>query len=104
MLRTFNLQVPADTAVHSLYALMLTDPEAVPTDGVLPDRCQELTLITFAGNIVVSDVNGNGKTYAPAESLTKRSSGSGNRICLRDYYVTGAGAGAEVFTVELEYW
>jgi hypothetical protein len=98
MNRSFSGTLPADTNVHNLYTLMLAIPNAVPIDGTLPDRVQELTIL-FGGDITIGDQNASGgHAYTGGDSLTKRS--NRNTICLRDFTLKGA-AGSETYNVEI---
>lgn len=99
-MRSFSINLPADTDRHCLYDLMLDESNAVPTDGILPDRVQELTIL-FNGTITLSDRNDTGgMEYLSGYTLTKRS--SVNSICLRDFFLAGD-AGSENFVVEITY-
>ncbi len=117
MHRTFSITLPADTNYHNLFSLIVGTSiyglaqggtneigitGAIPTDGILQDRVQELTITVDSGSVFISDrnhANSAGDAYLANQSLTKRS--TRNTICLKDYLLAGA-AGSETLTIDLE--
>ena len=108
MHRSFQITLP-NTNANQLWTLLNLVTGAVPTDGILPDRVQELTInldVTAAANagatLNVGDANianGVGYPLMAGDALTRRS--TRNTICLRDYYLKGSGSEL-VVNVDLE--
>lgn len=101
MHRAFELTLP-NTDEQNLFTLMSAVTGAVPTDGVLPDRVNDLSLKVRSGTVTLGDrnsANAGGSDFGAGEGITKRS--GRNTICLRDYTLTGA-AGGEVVEVDVE--
>ena len=92
--RSFTITLPADTAYHQLYGQMLLVTGAIPTDGILPDRVQELVIQADSantGNVIVGDnnsANTAGQVVEPLGFFTRRS--MRNTICLQEFYVKGS--------------
>lgn len=91
--RTFNI-AGLTTDYQELYALMLATTDAIPTDGILPDRVNNLVVTPADGNtgdVLYSDrnsANNVGFTLSGFERNSAR-----NSICLRDYLFKGDGQG-----------
>lgn len=100
-MRAFAVTLPADTDPHNLYDMLLALPDAVPVDGILPDRVSELTIKVTSGDInVVDRQSTTGLPLSEGEGNTSRS--NRNTICLRDYHIAGA-VGSEEFSVIIEF-
>lgn len=102
MYREFN--VPLTTSFQDLYTLMKAVTGAIPTDGILPDRCKELELNPQAdntGDVTIADSQDN--AHNAGYVLTNKSVRSNrNTICLRDYVAKGSD-GAQHLVIEVEY-
>lgn len=109
--RNFTMTLPADSNYHGLYNLMAglggetPITGAVPTDGILPDRCARLYIQMLAANgasnVNISDrnsANSAGAAYAGGDAFLAES--DRNTICLRDYTLKGSGLGV---IVDVEY-
>jgi len=103
--RSFTITLPADTAYHQLYGQMLLVTGAIPTDGILPDRVQELVMqadSTNAGTVTVSDnnnANTSGQILNALDFYTRRS--MRNTICLQEFYVKGS-VNSQKFVVDID--
>src|SRR5271169_4667496 len=110
MMRSFKITLPADTAEHNLFSLLVGTANygsvnggtnetgitgAIPTDGILPDRVRLLQLtndVSVVGKLTVSDrnyTNSTGEVVASGAQLTVGPFNS-NTICLKDYFLSGA--------------
>ena len=115
MHRTFAITLPADTNPHNLYSLIVGTAAyglvnggtnetgitgAIPTDGILPDRVQQLIIQVNTGSIKIKDRNTSdaGQQYDTPGSLTETS--NRNSICLKDYIIKGV-AGSETLSVDM---
>lgn len=100
MYRQFN--VTLSTSFQDLYTLMKAVTGAIPTDGILPDRCKELSLTPGAANnadVTIADSQDNANNAGILlTNMTKRS--NRNTICLRDYVAKGNG---QTLIIEAEY-
>lgn len=113
--RIFNVTVPS-SGYHNVYSLIvgvvsLTNPHgygaaqggtdetglagAIPTDGILPDRGNSITMIdpsSGGSTITVSDRNfANSPGVALAAGQTYADASNKNSICFKDYLVSGSG-------------
>src|SRR5258708_6652996 len=101
MYREFN--VPLTTGFQDLYTLMKSVTGAIPTNGILPDRCKELTLLPQSdnsGDVVIADSNNANNSGYILSNKTVRS--NRNTICLRDYKAKGSAA-SQNLVIEVEY-
>ena len=119
MFRAFTITLPADTAIHNLFSLIVGTAAyglanggtnetgitgAIPTDGILTDRVNNLqiTIGEVGGTIAISDrnnANSSGELYASGDVFAMTS--SRNSICLKDYFLKGSAASQEC-TVAIE--
>jgi hypothetical protein len=86
-----------------LYTLVCEVPDAVPTDGILPDRVNQLSIQAddsnetdnvFVGDNLLSASQYGAKLVA-GDSLSAGPT-FGNGLCLRDYYLMGSANGVKV--------
>lgn len=110
MLRTFKITLPADTAIHNLFSLIVGPPYtvanggtaetgitgAIPSEGILPDRGCSLQITSDSantGNIAIQDRNA---TPSPGRLLAANAvysvQSSRNSICYKDYFLQGSAA------------
>lgn len=102
MHRSFNITLPSDSVYRDIYTLIKATTGAIPTDGILPDRVCDLTIITNpdGAGIHMSDSNSANDTgFAMQAGQNFERNSNRNTICLRDYTVTGSG---EAITIDIE--
>jgi hypothetical protein len=126
LFRTFKLTLPADTAVHNLFSLIVGTPSrtniqgyglaqggtnetgvtgAIPDSGILPDRGIFLEIQADSGNantLTINDSNNANTTGKVLNATDVFSVSSGrNTICFKDYFLQG-GAASQACEVRLE--
>jgi hypothetical protein len=126
MFRTFKLTLPADTANHNLFSLIVGTPSgtniqgyglaqggtnetgitgAIPSSGILPDRGISMEIQADSANantITINDrnsANTTGKVLNTGDVFSV--SASRNTICFKDYFLQG-GAASQACEVRLE--
>lgn len=124
--RTFKITLPADTANHNLYSLIVGQVSstniqgyglaqggtnetgitgAIPTSGILPDRGVFLEIQADPGNANTLTVNDNNNANTTGKVLNGGDvfsvTASRNTICYKDYFLQG-GANSQVCEVRLE--
>src|ERR1044071_9741047 len=118
--RTFKITLPADTAVHNLFSLIVGTANyglvnngtnetaitgAIPTDGILTDRGTFLDVQADSGNgntLTVNDrnsANTTGKVLNAGSTFAVTS--TRNTICYKDYFLQG-GAASQACEVRLD--
>lgn len=114
MHRSFKVTLPADTVVRSVWqalnglngATAITG--AVPTDGILPDRCCDLKITSDTANaantLTIADANNANTTgrVLSAGGDVYEVSKFRNSICLKDYFIKPS-ANSLIYEVDLEY-
>ena len=101
MQRSFQLTLTTGSTVYNLYTLMRAISGAVPTDGILPDRVNQLSIqldgstTVYIGDNLLSASQYGAKLLSTGDSLTAGPT-FGNGVCLRDYYLMGGANGAKV--------
>lgn len=94
-----EFDVTLTTSFQDLYTLMLTVTGAVPTDGILPDRCQMLGVILDPGNtntVTYADRNNANNTGYIVTSTLQFGPFPSNVICLRDHFFKGGASGQKI--------
>jgi hypothetical protein len=124
--RTFKIILPADTANHNLYSLIVGQVSssnvfgyglaqggtnetgitgAIPSSGILSDRGCSMEIQADSANSSTLTVNDSNNTNTTGKVLnagdTFSTSSSRNSICFKDYYLQG-GANSQAFEVRLE--
>jgi flagellar hook protein FlgE len=91
MMRSFSLTL--DGSLQNLWDLILATPNAVPTEGYLPNRVRVLDIaVTGSGTFSLADSNGQGLSGGSAFHRDDIR----NSINLHDYNITGSGKGVVV--------
>jgi hypothetical protein len=117
MTRVFSVTIPADTNYHNLFSLLVGTAVygaanggtnetaitgAIPTDGILPDRCTQLIFGgTATTGILISDRNNANSAGYPLVNNVQTIMGTPgvNAICLKDLFVKGSGLSFDIVIV-----
>lgn len=114
MHRSFKVTLPADTVTRSVYDAMTgangatAITGAIPTDGILPDRCAFLKLTADTGNaaatLTVADRNSANTSGRPLVGGDVYEVGpyAGNWCCLRDYFLKPS-ANSLLYEIDVDY-
>jgi hypothetical protein len=121
MMRTFKITLPADTAVHNLFSLIVGTAVyglvnggtnetgitgVIPSGGIMPDLVSLLIIIGDSGNTGTVSINdrNNANTTGPVpakSTIFNIGPSMKNSINLKDYFLQGSAA-SQVVEVLIE--